>query len=86
MVCEGLSQAIGRAAGEIGEGNSPSAIGKIFTKMLTEALSVDSETIEVQARESEEKPDRYDVLITFRPDRAGLALSAPVGLSLSLRR
>lgn len=84
LVAGRLSQAIGRVAGEIGEGNSPSAIEKIFTKALTESLSIDSDAIEVQARESEEKQERYDVLITFRPDRAGLALSAPVGLSLSL--
>ncbi|WDT75864.1 MAG: hypothetical protein MPW16_01210 [Candidatus Manganitrophus sp.] len=32
---------------------------------MAASLSVDSETMEVQARESEEKPDRYDVLITF---------------------
>ncbi|NKE72412.1 type VI secretion system contractile sheath large subunit [Candidatus Manganitrophus noduliformans] len=86
LVAGRLSQAIGRAAGEIGEGNSPSAIGKIFTKILTEALSVDPDAIEVQAKESEERPDRYDVFITFRPDHAGLSLSAPVGLSLSLRK
>lgn len=86
LVAGRLSQAIGRVAGEIGEGKSTAAIEQIFTKGLAASLSVDSETMEVQARESEEKPDRYDVLITFRPDRAGLALSAPVGLSLSLRR
>ncbi|WDT77634.1 MAG: type VI secretion system contractile sheath large subunit [Candidatus Manganitrophus sp.] len=86
LVAGRLSQAIGRVAGEIGEGKSTVAIEQIFTKVLAASLSVDSETMEVQARESEERPDRYDVLITFRPDRAGLALSAPVGLSLSLRK
>ncbi len=86
LIAGRLSQAIGRVAGEIGEGKSPSAIEKVFTEVLTSSLAISPEGIEVQARESEEKPDRYDVFITFRPDRAGLGLSAPVGLSLSVRR
>jgi type VI secretion system ImpC/EvpB family protein/type VI secretion system ImpB/VipA family protein len=88
LVAGRLSQVIGRVAGEIGEGKSPATIEKIFTEALMSYLSVServpSGAIEVQARESAERPDRYDVFITFRPDRAGLALSAPVGLSLSL--
>lgn len=90
LVAGRLSQAIGRVAGEIGEGKSPAAIEKIFTEALTSFLSVSERVppgaIEVQAQESGENPDRYDVFVTFRPDRAGLALSAPVGLSLLLRR
>lgn len=90
LIAGRLSQAIGRVAGEIGRGKSPAAIETVFTEALTSFLSVSESVppgaIEVRAQESEEKPDRYDVFITFRPDRAGLALSAPVGLSFSLRK
>jgi type VI secretion system protein ImpC len=90
LIAGRLSQVVGRVAGEIGEGKSPAAIETFFTKALTSSLSVSERlppgAIEVRARESEERPDRYDVFITFRPDRAGLALSVPVGLRFSLRK
>ncbi len=86
LVAGRLSQLVGLIAGGMGEGKSSVAIEKVFMERLTSSLSISSEAVEVQARESEEKPDRFDLLITFRPDRAGLALSAPVELSLSLRK
>lgn len=87
LIAGRLSQVVGLVAGEIGEGKSPAVIETVFTEALASFLSVSAPgAIEVQVKEGEEQPERYDLFITFRPDRAGLAISAPVGLSLSLRK